>query len=62
MATLDEGRTVVTLTEDKGVQRWVISPEALLDHACNVAGRNLTQAEWSTALPNLPYAQTCPGR
>ncbi|MBB1512055.1 hypothetical protein [Tessaracoccus sp. MC1627] len=62
MATLDEGRTVVTLTEDKGVQRCAIYPEALLDHSCNVAGRNLTQAEWSTALPDLPYAQTCPGR
>jgi len=62
VATLDEGRTIVTLTEDKGVQRWAISPQDLLKHACDVAGRNLTRAEWGAALPNLPYAQTCPGR
>jgi len=62
VATLDGGRTVVTLTNDKGVQRWEISPQALLEHACDVAGRNLTRDEWRTALPNLPYAQTCPGR
>ena len=62
VTTLDEGRTVVTLTNDKGVQLWAFSPQALLDHACDLAGRNLTPDEWSTALPNLPYAQTCPER
>lgn len=62
VATLDEGHTVVTLTEDQGVQLWEISPRALLEHACDVAGRNLNPTEWRTALPNLPYTQTCPGR
>jgi WD40 repeat protein len=62
VSTLDEGQTVVTLTNDKGVQLWAFSPQALLDHACDLAGRNLTPDEWSTALPNLPYAQTCPAR
>ena len=62
VATLDGGQTVVTLTEDRGVQLWETSPRALLEHACDVAGRNLTPTEWRSALPNLPYAQTCPGR
>jgi WD40 repeat protein len=62
VSTLDEGRTVVTLTNDAGVQRWAISPQALLEHACDVAGRNLTPDEWQIALPNLPYAATCPQR
>jgi WD40 repeat protein len=62
VAVRDEGRTVVTLTEDRGVQLWPVSPAVLLDQACDVAGRDLTPAEWSAALPTLPYARTCPGR
>jgi WD40 repeat protein len=29
---------------------------------CLVAGRNLTQAEWSEFLPSEPYRRTCPDR
>ncbi|NUU17360.1 AAA family ATPase [Cellulomonas humilata] len=61
-ATRDEGRSVVTLTEDEGVQVWAISADALLEQACALAARPLTRAEWRTVLPNLPYEQTCPGR
>jgi WD40 repeat protein len=28
--------------------------------ACNIAGRNLTQAEWKQYLPGRPYQRTCP--
>lgn len=62
VGTLDGGGTVVTLTADEGVQRWAISPQALLEHACDVVGRNLTPDEWRSALPSLPYARTCEGR
>ncbi len=62
VATLDGGRTVVTLTEEHGVQLWPISPRALLAQACDVAGRDLTPAEWGAALPTLPYVRTCSGR
>ncbi|WP_324649918.1 hypothetical protein [Georgenia sp. H159] len=37
-------------------------PDALLEQACAVAGRDLTGAEWRDVLPNVPYAPTCPGR
>lgn len=60
VAALDAGRTVVTFTEDEGVQLWDISERALLEHACAVAGRNLTPDEWSEVLPSIPYARTCP--
>ncbi|WP_456845655.1 nSTAND1 domain-containing NTPase [Cellulomonas sp. P5_C6] len=60
VATRDDGRAVVTLTDDGGVQLWAISPQALLEQACAVAGRNLSPAEWGAVLPNLPYAPTCP--
>ena len=29
--------------------------------ACQVAGRNLTRAEWHDLLPNRPYETVCPG-
>jgi WD40 repeat protein len=61
VATRDAGATVVTLTEDQGVQLWPVSPEELLDQACAVAARNLTPAEWDAALPTMRYARTCPG-
>jgi hypothetical protein len=60
VATRDNGQTVVTFTEDDGVRLWDISPRVVLEHACDVAGRNLTPAEWSDVLPNLPFARTCP--
>jgi len=62
VGTRDGGRTVVTLTEGRGVMLWSVSPESLLEHACQVAGRNLTRQEWEDALPNLPYERTCPDR
>jgi WD40 repeat protein len=37
-----------------------LDPLALLSRACDLAGRNLTQAEWSLYLPEgLPYHKTC---
>ena len=34
--------------------RWEISPEAWKQHACAVAGRELSAREWSDALPGRP--------
>jgi hypothetical protein len=28
--------------------------------ACQLAGRNFTQAEWQQFMGNLPYQSTCP--
>ena len=60
VATSDDGRTIVTVTESTGVRTWNIAPERLLDHACTVAGRNLTREEWRDVLPDRPYQRTCP--
>ncbi len=38
---------------------WDINADNLLAHACAIAGRNLTQDEWSQILPNRPYQRTC---
>ncbi|CAN5649845.1 hypothetical protein BH24ACT13_BH24ACT13_11530 [soil metagenome] len=60
VGTRDGGQTIATLTEGRGVQLWSVSPGRLLEHACQVAGRNLTRAEWDAALPDRPYERTCP--
>jgi WD40 repeat protein len=55
-----DGSTIVTFTEGTGVRKWNIAPERLLEHACKVVGRNLTQQEWDDVLPDRPYERTCP--
>ena len=39
--------------------RWDIAPDAWKQHACRVAGRELTQQEWADALPGQPYRTVC---
>jgi DNA-binding SARP family transcriptional activator/WD40 repeat protein len=46
---------------EKTAQIWDLDPNAWAAAACRVAGRNLTQAEWSEHIGDLaPYRQTCP--
>ena len=39
---------------------YPLDPDQWLEHACQVAGRNLTRDEWASYLGDLPYQQTCP--
>jgi WD40 repeat protein len=39
--------------------RWDIDPDVWKQHACRVAGRELTQQEWADALPGQPYRTVC---
>ena len=41
---------------------WNVTARAWAVHACEIAGRNLTQAEWRRYLPNRPYAAVCPAQ
>lgn len=63
VAALGDGRLVVSGVGDAGPFApvlWDTSVEALLSHACRVAGRDLTVAEWTRVLPDRPRAPTCP--
>jgi WD40 repeat protein len=42
-----------TWTADTRTSQWV-------ERACAIAGRNLTDDEWSQSFPNRPYEPTCP--
>jgi WD40 repeat protein len=39
--------------------RWDIRPASLIRHACSVAGRQLTRAEWKAFLPGRDYDPAC---
>ena len=38
---------------------WDLRPESLIRHACRVAGRRLTRAEWREFLPGRAYDPAC---
>jgi WD40 repeat protein len=39
---------------------WPTDLRTWIDFACQVAGRDLTRAEWADLLPNRPYQHVCP--
>ena len=59
VAVRDDG-TLMTFTDGTGLREWDVSPDGLLEHACTLVGRNLTQQEWNDVLPDRPYELTCP--
>ena len=51
---------VVTVAAISGdTYEWDPSPSAAIDYACAVAGRDLTEQEWSDAFGDLAYRSTC---
>jgi WD40 repeat protein/DNA-binding SARP family transcriptional activator len=56
---LDDGHTLVLAYEDGSVLSLETDPDAWETHACTVAGRNLTDDEWSEAFPDRDYHETC---
>jgi hypothetical protein len=45
----------------EGIVIWDLDPDHWVDAACQVAGRNLSRAEWDQYMGDLaPYHRTCP--
>jgi hypothetical protein len=42
------------------IPAWPMDLRAWERFACQVAGRDLTRAEWNDLLPNRPYERVCP--
>jgi WD40 repeat protein len=54
------GGTHLAAVYDNGqAYAWDVRPSSWARHACAVAGRALTQAEWDEALPGRPYQPAC---
>jgi WD40 repeat protein len=60
VAYTPDGSNVVVVYSDGTAAVWPVTVAAWLDHACTVAGRNLTREEWSRFVPGHPYTRTCP--
>jgi WD40 repeat protein len=54
-----EGSHLIAVSDRGRGVSWNISPPAWSQHACAVAGRELTAQEWSDALPGRRYRRIC---
>jgi len=54
-----DGRWLATGSGDKTVRLWRIQVHELIQLACQIANRNLTQDEWQRLLGNTPYHKIC---
>jgi WD40 repeat protein/DNA-binding SARP family transcriptional activator/energy-coupling factor transporter ATP-binding protein EcfA2 len=57
---LPDGHTVLISSLDGALYTWDTRVQPWVDHACAVAGRNLSQDEWRDAFRDRPYHRTCP--
>ena len=55
-----DGQLLLAVNADGRGSLWPINPATLENHACAVAGRNLTQEEWSRFITGYRYSQVCP--
>ncbi len=54
-----DGAYLIAITATGNAYRWDVRPSSWARHACAVAGRSLTRAEWSEELPDRDYAPAC---
>jgi hypothetical protein len=56
-----DGARVITISEIHQGVAWGVSPDQWNRLACGIAGRQLSQEEWTVFLPDLPYDPACAG-
>jgi len=54
------GQGLLSVDANGNGSLWPVSLPALANHACAVAGRNLTREEWSRFITGYRYSQVCP--
>jgi WD40 repeat protein/DNA-binding SARP family transcriptional activator/energy-coupling factor transporter ATP-binding protein EcfA2 len=54
------GKLLLSVNANGQGSLWPVSLAALENHACTVAGRNLTHDEWSQFITGYEYSQVCP--
>ena len=53
------GTSAIVLSDTGKVWESSVDPDRWAKHACLVANRSLTRAEWGAVLPEYSYAPTC---
>lgn len=54
-----DGRWLFVLRDTGEAERWEVGPDAWSRHACRVAGRDLTRAEWDEFAPDQDARRVC---
>ena len=54
------GQLLLAVNANGQGSRWPVGLAAMENHACAVAGRNLTHDEWSQFITGYKYSQVCP--
>ncbi len=54
-----DGRKLIVVYDDGSGAVWPLDVDTWIRHACAVAGRNLTQEEWSRFIAGRDYRSTC---
>ena len=57
-----DGKAILIGFEDGSVVAYDVDPQSWVDHACRVAGRDLSAAEWRDAFGSDERRRTCTGR
>jgi WD40 repeat protein/DNA-binding SARP family transcriptional activator/energy-coupling factor transporter ATP-binding protein EcfA2 len=55
-----DGSKLIAIADDGKGFEWSATPNAWKQHACAVAGRNLTREEWARFVTGHSYAPVCP--
>jgi WD40 repeat protein len=57
---LPDRTEIVGYFDDGSMSRWDVDPASQIRTACQIAGRELSQAEWARLVPGRPYQPICP--
>jgi WD40 repeat protein len=60
IAISPDSNWLITAGDDTAVRVWPLAINALIELACNTAGRNFSNSEWEQYFPGTPYTATCP--
>jgi DNA-binding SARP family transcriptional activator/WD40 repeat protein len=55
-----DGSSIVLAAPTATVYRWDPDPDAAIEAACRIAGRDMTEQEWHDYLPERPFESVCP--
>ena len=54
------GRKLIVAYDNGQALEWPVTPASWEQHACAVAGRNLSREEWARFVTDYSYASVCP--